>query len=248
MSSALSPVPEIPRPPRFCVRYSLVFTRFTYPARVNVKLVGVLVELKARFDEEKYIQWGRKLEDEGVHVVYGVRGLKTHAKLCLIVRRESDGIRRYVHLGTGNYNVSTSRIYTDLSYFTSDPAIGNDVSDLFNALTGYSRKNAYARLLVAPSRMRQELLDRIDREAHRHRQHGDGQRFVSRHGTYGLFLPEMAQVGGPQSPESEVLSKAAYTDAWMLRSEFKSRYDSRTNAQYVNDLEANAEVTLSNKQ
>jgi polyphosphate kinase len=143
-------------------------------ARVNGKQVAVLVELKARFDEENNIEWARKLEDEGVHVVYGVRGLKTHAKVCLIVRREPDGIRRYVHLGTGNYNVSTSRIYTDLSYFTCDPAIGSDVSDLFNALTGYSRKNAYAKLLVAPTRMRQGLLDRIEREAHRHRQYGDG--------------------------------------------------------------------------
>jgi polyphosphate kinase len=143
-------------------------------ARLNGKQVAVLVELKARFDEENNIEWARKLEDEGVHVVYGVRGLKTHAKVCLIVRREPDGIRRYVHLGTGNYNVSTSRIYTDLSYFTCDPAIGNDVSDLFNALTGYSRKNAYAKLLVAPTRLRQELLDRIEREAHRHREHGDG--------------------------------------------------------------------------
>ena len=143
-------------------------------ARVNGKQVAVLVELKARFDEENNIEWARKLEDEGVHVVYGVRGLKTHAKVCLIVRRESDGIRRYVHLGTGNYNVITSRIYTDLSYFTCDPAITHDVSDLFNSLTGYSRKHAYSKLLMAPTMLRQELLDRIEREVDRHRQHGDG--------------------------------------------------------------------------
>ncbi len=143
-------------------------------ARVNGKQVAVLVELKARFDEENNIEWARKLEDEGVHVVYGVRGLKTHAKVCLVIRRESDGIRRYVHLGTGNYNVVTSRIYTDLSYFTCDPAISHDVSDLFNSLTGYSRNNAYSKLLVAPTRMRQQLLDRIEREVRRHRQHGDG--------------------------------------------------------------------------
>lgn len=143
-------------------------------ARVNGKQVAVLVELKARFDEENNIEWARKLEDEGVHVVYGVRGLKTHAKVCLIVRREPEGIRRYVHLGTGNYNVLSSRIYTDLSYFTCDATIGSDVSDLFNALTGYSRKNAYAKLLVAPTTLRRELLDRIHREIHRHRRHGDG--------------------------------------------------------------------------
>ena len=143
-------------------------------ARVNGKQVAVLVELKARFDEENNIEWARKLEDEGVHVVYGVRGLKTHAKACLVIRRESDGIRRYVHLGTGNYNVVTSRIYTDLSYFTCDPAISQDVSNLFNSLTGYSRKTFYSKLLVAPTGLRQQLLDRIEREVCRHRQHGDG--------------------------------------------------------------------------
>ncbi|MCS6304864.1 MAG: polyphosphate kinase 1 [Nitrospira sp.] len=143
-------------------------------ARVNGKQVAVLVELKARFDEENNIEWARKLEDEGVHVVYGVRGLKTHAKVCLVVRREPEGIRRYVHLGTGNYNVLSSRIYTDLSYFTCDPAIGSDVSDLFNALTGYSRKDGYAKLLVAPAALRRELLDRIDREIHCHLKNGDG--------------------------------------------------------------------------
>jgi polyphosphate kinase len=143
-------------------------------ARVNGKQVAVLVELKARFDEEHNIEWARKLEDEGVHVVYGVRGLKTHAKVCLIVRRQPDGIYRYIHLGTGNYNVVSSRIYTDLSYFTCDAAIGADVSDLFNALTGYSRKKTYRKLLVAPGSLRQELIARIEREVHRHRTHGDG--------------------------------------------------------------------------
>jgi polyphosphate kinase len=143
-------------------------------ARVNGKQVAVLVELKARFDEENNIEWARKLEDEGVHVIYGVRGLKTHTKLCLVVRRDADGLRRYVHLGTGNYNVVSSRIYTDLSYFTCDPIIGSDVSDLFNALTGYSRKKSYERLLVAPTTMRREMIDRIDREIHRHREHGGG--------------------------------------------------------------------------
>ena len=143
-------------------------------ARVNGKQVAVLVELKARFDEENNIEWARKLEDEGVHVVYGVRGLKTHAKVCLVVRREPEGIRRYVHLGTGNYNVVTSRIYTDLSYFTCDPVISRDVSDLFNSLTGYSRKTSYSKLLVAPTTLRQQLLERIERETCRHREHHDG--------------------------------------------------------------------------
>ena len=143
-------------------------------ARVNGKQVAVLVELKARFDEENNIEWARKLEDEGVHVIYGVRGLKTHTKLCLVVRRDADGLRRYVHLGTGNYNVVSSRIYTDLSYFTCDPVIGSDVSDLFNALTGYSREKSYERLLVAPPTLRRDMIERIDREIHHHREHGNG--------------------------------------------------------------------------
>ncbi|MEP6887987.1 MAG: polyphosphate kinase 1 [Nitrospirales bacterium] len=143
-------------------------------ARVNGKQVAVVVELKARFDEENNIAWARKLEDEGVHVVYGVLGLKTHAKLCLVVRRESDGIRRYVHLGTGNYNVTTSKIYTDVSYFTCDPAIGADVTDLFNALTGYSHKTSYRKLFVAPITMRRQILERIEREVRLHREQGHG--------------------------------------------------------------------------
>ncbi|GJL55295.1 MAG: polyphosphate kinase [Nitrospirales bacterium] len=143
-------------------------------ARENGKQVAVLFELQARFDEENNIEWARKLEDEGVHVVYGVRGLKTHAKLCMIVRKDHDGLRRYLHLGTGNYNPITSRIYTDFSFFTCDDAIGTDVSDLFNALTGYSRKETYKKLLVAPHAMRKEILRRIEREIDRHRQHDDG--------------------------------------------------------------------------
>jgi polyphosphate kinase len=143
-------------------------------ARENGKQVAVLVELKARFDEENNIVWARALERAGVHVVYGLLGLKTHAKICLVVRRERDGITRYVHLGTGNYNGVTARVYADLGYFTSDPAIGADVSGLFNALTGYSRRDEYRKLLVAPGEMRQALLDRIEREIERHRQHGDG--------------------------------------------------------------------------
>lgn len=143
-------------------------------ARRNGKQVAVLLELKARFDEENNIEWARRLEDEGVHVVYGVMGLKTHAKLCMVVRRDSDRIRRYLHLGTGNYNAGTSRIYTDFGFFTCDDAIGADATQLFNALTGYSRKADYAKLLVAPHRMRAEVLARIDREIQRHRDYGDG--------------------------------------------------------------------------
>ena len=143
-------------------------------ARENHKQVAVLVELKARFDEEHNIAWSRALEQAGVHVVYGVLGLKTHAKMCLVVRREPDGLRRYVHMGTGNYNPVTSRIYTDLSYFTCDPALGADAADLFNALTGYSRQETYRKLLVAPKTMRQQLLARIARETERQQQYGDG--------------------------------------------------------------------------
>lgn len=143
-------------------------------ARQNGKQVAVLLELKARFDEENNIEWARKLEDEGVHVVYGVLGLKTHAKVCMVVRREPEGIYRYLHLGTGNYNPSTSKIYTDMSFFTCDPVMGEDVTDLFNALTGYSKKATYAKLLVAPGGIREQLRARITREIVRHQEHGDG--------------------------------------------------------------------------
>jgi len=143
-------------------------------ARSHGKQVAVLVELKARFDEENNIAWARALEQEGVHVVYGLIGLKTHAKMTLVVRREREGIVRYVHMGTGNYNPVTARIYTDFGLFTCDPDIGCDVSDLFNALTGYSRKESYRKLLVAPVGMRSEIIARIDREIARHRAHGDG--------------------------------------------------------------------------
>jgi polyphosphate kinase len=143
-------------------------------ARENGKQVAVLVELKARFDEESNIGWARALERAGVHVAYGLVGLKTHAKLLLVVRREGDGIVRYVHMSTGNYNDVTARIYTDIGIFTADQDIGADVSDLFNALTGYSLKQEYRKLLVAPGRMRQEILDRIEREIERQTNHGDG--------------------------------------------------------------------------
>ena len=143
-------------------------------ARENGKQVAVLVELKARFDEESNIGWARALEHTGVHVAYGLVGLKTHAKLLMVVRREGDGITRYVHMSTGNYNDVTAQTYTDIGLFTCDPAIGTDVSDLFNALTGYSLKQEYHKLLVAPGLMRHQILERIEREIERHRKHGNG--------------------------------------------------------------------------
>lgn len=143
-------------------------------ARENGKQVAVLVELKARFDETNNIVWAKALERAGVHVVYGVLGLKTHAKMCLVVRRETEGIKCYVHLGTGNYNPVTARIYTDLGYLTCNPEIASDVSDLFNSLTGYSRKVQYSHLLVAPASMRAEILRRIDREIASHEELGKG--------------------------------------------------------------------------
>ena len=143
-------------------------------ARENGKQVAVLVELKARFDEENNITWARALERRGVHVVYGVVGLKTHAKVCLVVRREGDGICRYVHLATGNYNPITARVYTDLGLFTCDSQIADDVSDLFNSLTGISKKTRYRRLLVAPNGLRKGLLSRIEREIQEHQKTGGG--------------------------------------------------------------------------
>jgi len=128
------------------------------------KQVAVLVELKARFDEESNIGWARMLEQAGVHVVYGLVGLKTHSKIAMVVRQEGEGIRRYVHLATGNYNVNTARIYEDMGIFTCDEAIGADTSDLFNYLTGYSLKQDYQKLLVAPVNLRQRLEVLIRRE------------------------------------------------------------------------------------
>ena len=127
--------------------------------------VAVLVELQARFDETNNINWARTLESFGVHVAYGMPGLKTHAKAALVVRKEPDGIRRYVHLSTGNYNSKTARLYTDIGLFTCNDAIGADVSDLFNTLTGFSRQRVYRKLLVAPQGMRQRVLQLIEREA-----------------------------------------------------------------------------------
>ncbi len=133
-------------------------------AMAEGKQVAVLVELKARFDEESNIEWARALEREGVHVVYGLVGLKIHGKVAMVVRREGDVIRRYVHLSTGNYNAVTAHLYTDLSLFTVDPEIGADVTDLFNYLTGYSAKSDYRKLLVAPINLRKRLEGLIRRE------------------------------------------------------------------------------------
>ena len=129
------------------------------------KQVAVLVEIKARFDELNNIGWARILEQAGCHVVYGVVGLKTHAKLCLVVRLEGKRIRRYVHVGTGNYNSVTARLYEDMGLLTADATLGAEVSSLFNYLTGYSRSNEYRRLIVAPQQMREHLLGLIEREA-----------------------------------------------------------------------------------
>jgi polyphosphate kinase len=146
----------------------------------NGKQVAVLVELKARFDEENNIEWARALVDAGVHVVYGLvelhglTNLKTHAKIALVVRKEADGMRRYVHLGTGNYNATTARIYEDLSLLTCRPEIGADASEVFNLLTGYSRQSSYSKLLVAPLGIRKGIIERIEREIALHLEHGIG--------------------------------------------------------------------------
>lgn len=128
------------------------------------KQVAVMVELKARFDESNNLEWARALERAGAHVTYGFPELKTHAKLCLVVRREAGGIRTYAHVGTGNYNPSTARLYTDLGLFTCDPDVTQDILELFNFLTGVSRQREYRRLLVAPVNLRDGLLERLERE------------------------------------------------------------------------------------
>ncbi|MEE4024721.1 RNA degradosome polyphosphate kinase [Gordonia sp. PKS22-38] len=134
------------------------------------KQVVALVEIKARFDEQANIKWARQLEQAGVHVVYGLVGLKTHCKTCLVVRREGSSIRRYCHIGTGNYNPKTARLYEDVGLFTAAPDIGADLTDLFNTLTGYSRKKEYRNILVAPHGIRSGIIERINGEIDRHLQ------------------------------------------------------------------------------
>ncbi|CAN5420070.1 polyphosphate kinase 1 [soil metagenome] len=143
-------------------------------AAQNGKQVAALMELKARFDEERNIGWAKQMEKAGVHVVYGLVGLKTHAKLCLVVRKEQGGIRRYVHLGTGNYNPITARVYTDLGLFTCDPDLCDDASELFNLLTGYSRMPEWRKMSVAPIRMRETITELINGETEKARAGGVG--------------------------------------------------------------------------
>jgi polyphosphate kinase len=136
-------------------------------AAENGKQVTVLVELMARFDEQSNIRWARRLEEAGAHVIYGIRGYKTHAKICLVVRRGRQGIRRYVHLGTGNYNDKTARLYTDFGLMTADPQIGEDASAFFNALTGYSDPPHLRKLAMAPTQLRARFLKLVERERQR---------------------------------------------------------------------------------
>jgi len=150
--------------------------------------VAVLVELKARFDEQRNIAWAKALERAGVHVVYGLVGLKTHIKSVLVVREEADGIRRYCHLGTGNYHSSTARIYEDLGLFTCDPDIGADLTQLFNYLTGFSREARYRRLLVAPTWLRHQLLDLVRGEA--------------KYGREGRIVAKMNSLSDPEMIEA----------------------------------------------
>ncbi len=160
-------------------------------AAENGKQVAVLVELKARFDEENNILWAKKLERAGVHVAYGLPGLKIHCKLAMVVRKEGNHLRRYVHIGTGNYNPKTARLYTDLGLLTTDEELGTDVTNLFNLLTGYSRQREFRHLLVAPVTLRSRMESMIRREIQHHQQHGKG-RIVAK--VNSLVDPKMIAV------------------------------------------------------
>jgi polyphosphate kinase len=141
--------------------------------------VACLVELKARFDEERNLHWAEELQKAGDHVIYGMRGLKTHTKLALVVRREGDGLRSYAHIGTGNYHVKTARMYTDFGLLTCDPVLTKDVVNLFHHLTGYSRRPKFQKLLVAPLNMRERFIELILREA-AHARAGQPARIVAK--------------------------------------------------------------------
>ena len=143
-------------------------------AAANGKQVAVLVELKARFDESKNLVWARVLERAGVHVTYGFTDMKTHCKMCLVVRREGSDIKRYAHIATGNYNPITARLYTDIGIFTCDDDVTQDVSEIFNVLTGYAAQGEYRRVLVAPGGARDGIVERIEREIEKHRENGLG--------------------------------------------------------------------------
>ncbi|KUO59170.1 polyphosphate kinase [bacterium BRH_c32] len=148
--------------------------KYLIEAAERKKQVAVLVELKARFDEENNIFWARELEKAGVHVVYGLLGLKTHAKMTLVVRKEVEGVKRYIHLSTGNYNISTAKLYTDIGIFTCDEELCSDVSEVFNFLTGYSEQKEYRKLFVAPLNMRNQMLLLIQREIENVKLGGEG--------------------------------------------------------------------------
>jgi polyphosphate kinase len=154
------------------------------------KQVTALIEIKARLDEERNIVWARELEKSGVHVVFGFLTLKTHCKVCLVVRREDDGIRRYVHLSTGNYNPQTARIYTDLGYFTCNPEFCEDASALFNYLTGYSELPQWRKLVVAPSRLQSFMIEKIEGEI-AHQKAGREGRIIAK--INGLLEPAVVQ-------------------------------------------------------
>jgi polyphosphate kinase len=143
-------------------------------ARDDDTQVAVLVELKARFDEENNISWAQTLEESGVHVAYGLPGLKTHCKLTLVVRREEDGLRRYVHVSTGNYNANTAKVYEDVALFTAREDIASEVTQLFNVLTGFATKVEYQTLWVAPAEIRSRMIEAILTELKAHQEHGNG--------------------------------------------------------------------------
>jgi polyphosphate kinase len=152
--------------------------------------VTAIIELKARLDEERNIHWSRELEKAGVHVVYGFVGLKTHCKVALVVRREDDGIRRYVHLATGNYNPQTARIYSDLGYFTCNNDFCEDVSALFNYLTGYCELPQWRKLIVAPSRLQSFMIEKIEQEVEIQKSGGEGRLMVKLN---GILEPAVVQ-------------------------------------------------------